>query len=145
MLESSALCQRISHLAICSLCDVTTKTGLFCYHKILWLSILTPGGILWLHVPKDGGCTGQTFSTQKELAVGDLSQNNPVSRSPVHLQNIIQPTPERSTAFFLSYVPSIIQIRVPFYMPSAIQVVCSLVLCVALMPSHIQVPPHLAM
>jgi len=45
-----------------------------------------------------------SISARYEIATGDLSQNVPaVSRSPVLLQNIIQPTLHKSAALFQSY------------------------------------------
>ena len=61
---------------------------------------------------------------------------------PVCEQKIIHPTPERFAAFFLLYDPSVVQIRVPFVIPSAIHVRLSFECVPALIPSHIQVPPQ---
>ncbi len=43
-----------------------------------------------------------SISARNELAVTDRSQNDPVISCLVALQNIIQPTPDRSAARFLS-------------------------------------------
>ncbi len=43
-----------------------------------------------------------SISALNKLAVEDCSQNDPVIRCPVALQNMIQPTPDKSAAFFLS-------------------------------------------
>jgi hypothetical protein len=63
-------------------------------------------------------------------------------RMPVCEQKIIHPMPERFAAFFLSYNPSVVQIRVPFVIPSATHVRLSFECVPASIPSHIQVPPQ---
>ncbi len=48
-----------------------------------------------------------------------------------------------SERFALLYNPSVVQIRVPFVIPSAIHVRLSFECVPALIPSHIQVPPQI--
>jgi hypothetical protein len=66
MLKSFAICQHILHFAIFVLFDMMTRTELFCYHTILWMSILTPSGVP-LSRPKDGVYTGQAFLLGRSL------------------------------------------------------------------------------
>jgi hypothetical protein len=61
------------------------------------------------------------------------------------VQKMIQPTPERLFALFLLYNLSVTHIRVPPFIPAAIQVVSIFDCYVASIPSHIQFLPHLAM
>jgi hypothetical protein len=85
-----------------------------------------------------------SISARNELAVEDRSQKAPVILRPVFLQKIIQPTPERSSAFFLSYDPSVVQMSNPFVIPTAIHDISSLEGAPESISSHIQVPPHAA-
>ena len=73
------------------------------------------------------------------MAVHDLSQKDPVSCKPIFVQKMIQPTPERLFALFLLYNLSVIHIRVPPFIPAAIQVVFVLVCCVG---SIVYALPH---
>ena len=82
---------------------------------------------------------------QSELAVSDLSQKDPVILLPVVLQNIIQPTPKRSATLFMLYDPSVVHMRDPSVIPSAIHFISSLGYSLGLMSFHIQFPPHVAM
>jgi hypothetical protein len=61
---------------------------------------------------------------------------------PVYEQKIIHPMPEKFAAFFLSYDSSVVQIRVPFVIPSMIHVGLSFECVPASIPSHIPVPPQ---
>jgi hypothetical protein len=85
-----------------------------------------------------------SISAWNELAVEDHSQKAPVICRPVILQKIIQPAPEMSTAFFLSYDPLVIQMSNPFVIPSAIHNILSLECAPESISSHIQVPLHVA-
>ncbi len=85
-----------------------------------------------------------SISARNELAVEDSSQKAPVIQRPVFLQKIIQPAPEMSTAFFLSYDPSVVQMSNLFVIPSAIHNILSLECAPESILSHIQVPPHVA-
>jgi hypothetical protein len=86
-----------------------------------------------------------SISALNELAIVDLSQNDPMSRRPVVLQNIIQPTPNRSVAFFLSQDPSVDQIREPDIITSATHCISTLGLSPFEISRHIQFPPHESM
>jgi hypothetical protein len=60
-------------------------------------------------------------------------------------QNMIHPTPDRSTACFLLYDLSAVHIRVPAFSPTAIHKVSALVAWLSSLSSHIrQFPPHVA-
>ncbi len=85
-----------------------------------------------------------SISAQNELAVEDRSQKAPVIHRPVFLQKIIRPALERSTAFFLLYDPSVVQMSNPFVIPSAIHDILSLECALESISSHIHVPPHVA-
>jgi hypothetical protein len=65
-----------------------------------------------------------------------------VKRSPVLLQNIIQPTPHKSAALFRLYNPSVTHMSVFDFMPSTIHVRLCLVGWDSSIPSHIHLPPH---
>jgi len=83
-----------------------------------------------------------SISARYELAAGDLSQNVPVNRSPVILQNIIQPTPHKSAALFQSYDPSVTHMRVFDSMPFTNHLRLCLICWLSSILSHIHVPPH---
>jgi hypothetical protein len=85
-----------------------------------------------------------SISAWNDLAAEDYSHKAPVICQPVLMQKIIQPSPERSTAFFLSYDPSVVQMSNPFVIPSAIHDTSSLECAPEPISSHIQVPPHVA-
>ena len=61
-----------------------------------------------------------SISALYKLAKLDCSQKVPVIRYPELVQKIIQPTPHRSFAFFLSYDPSVAHNKDPFRRPSTI-------------------------
>ncbi len=83
-----------------------------------------------------------SISAWYELAAGDLSQNVPVKRVPVLLQNMTHPTPHKSAALFLSYEPSVTHVSVLDFMPSASHERLCLDCWLLSMLSHIHVPPH---
>ena len=85
-----------------------------------------------------------SISAWYELADGDLSQNVPVKRNPVLLQNMIHPTPHKSAALFLSYEPSVTHVSVFDFMPSTIHERFCLYCWLSSMLSHIHVSPHVS-
>jgi hypothetical protein len=85
-----------------------------------------------------------SISARYELAAGDLSQKVPVNCSPVLLQNISQPTPLKSAAFFQSYDPSVTHTSVFDFMPSTSHVRSRFIGWASSIPSHVHVPPHVS-
>jgi hypothetical protein len=85
-----------------------------------------------------------SISAQNELAAGNLFQKVPVKRRPVYVQNIIQPTPNKSATFFQLYDPSVTHTSVFDFMPSINQVSSCFLGWLSLTPSHIYFPPHVS-
>ncbi len=77
-----------------------------------------------------------------ERAEDEHSQKVPTNQSLVWVQSIIHPTLHKSLAFFLSFEPSVTQIRVPLLIPVASHVVSFWVGWWVSMSDHIHVPPH---
>ncbi len=138
---------KLAHFALSRICPLwwdDKESACLLSHDIVAVHLFTPWNSVMAHARR-WRADKPNISAQKELAVNYLSQNDPVSRKPIFLQKIIQPTPERLFALFLSYGLSVNHIRVPPFIPLAIQVVSVFVCCVASMPSHIRFLPHLAM
>jgi hypothetical protein len=79
-----------------------------------------------------------SISAWYELADGDLSQNVPVKRNPLLLQNMIHPTPHKSAALFLSYEPSVT--HVTSCLPRSMKGCACIVGCCLCFPTSMSLP-----